>query len=111
MRKLSRGIVLALVASFLALGLAVYGASVSPADAPPTRTVSTALASARFFALLPDDRVEITDAWGRRVFEWDGQKWSQIESRALPRPDSPYLPSGRSGRRIITPRSWPCLRP
>jgi hypothetical protein len=88
MRKLSRAIVLSLVVSFLALGLAVYGASVSPADAPPTRTVSPALASARFFALLPDGRVEITDAWSRRVFEWDGQKWSQVESRALPRPDS-----------------------
>jgi hypothetical protein len=79
---------LSLLASLLALGLAMYGARVSPADAPAPRPVSPALAAARFFVLLPDGRVEITDAWSRRVFRWDGHTWAQVESRALPRPDS-----------------------
>jgi hypothetical protein len=87
MLKPTRGVVLALLVSFLALGLAVYGARVSPADAPPPRTVSPSLAAARYFVLLPDGRVELTDAWSRRVFKWDGHKWSQLESRSLPRPD------------------------
>ena len=88
MLKPARGGVLALLVSFLALGLAVYGARVSPAEAPPARTVSPSLAAARYFVLLPDGRVEITDAWNRRAFKWDGHKWSQVESRSLPRSDS-----------------------
>ena len=88
MLKPSRAVFLALVASMLALALAVYGASVSPADAPQPRPASPSLSAARFFVLLPDGRVEITDAWSRRVFKWDGAKWAQVESRALPRPDS-----------------------
>ena len=88
MGKVSRGVVLSLLVSLLALSLAVYGARVSPADSPPARPVSPSLAAARFFVLLPDGRVEITDAWSRRVFRWDGQKWAQVESLALPRPDS-----------------------
>ena len=88
MWKPTRGVVLSLVVSILALGLAIYGARVSPADAPPTRPVSAPLAAARFFVLLPDGRVEITDAWSRRVFKWDGQKWSQVQSLSLPRSDS-----------------------
>ena len=88
MRKPGRGVVLALLVSFLALGLAVYGARVSPADAPPPRTVSPTLAAARYFVLLPEGRVEITDAWSRRVFKWDGRKWDALESRSLPRPDT-----------------------
>jgi hypothetical protein len=88
MLKPSRAVFLALVASMLALALAVYGASVSPADAPQARPVSPSLSAARFFVLLPDGRVEITDAWSRRLFKWDGQRWMETESRVLPRPDS-----------------------
>jgi hypothetical protein len=88
MRKPRRGIVLSLVISFLALGLAVYGARVSPADAPPPRPIGTSLPAARFFVLLPDGRVEITDGFSRRVFRWDGRQWIQVESLALPRPSS-----------------------
>jgi hypothetical protein len=88
MWKPSRSLVLPLLVSLLALALAVYGATVSPADAPPPRPTPTSLAAARFFVLLPDGRVEITDAWSRRVFRWDGHRWIQTESRELPRPAS-----------------------
>jgi hypothetical protein len=85
MLKPSRAGFLALFASLLALALAVYGASVSPADAPQPRPVPPSLSAARFFVLLPDGRVEITDAWSRRVFRWDGQRWMETESLVLPR--------------------------
>jgi hypothetical protein len=88
MRTPRRGIVLALIISFLSLGLAVYGAKVSPADAPPPRTAGTSLPAARFFVLLPDGRVEIADGFSRRVFRWDGHQWIKVESLALPRSDS-----------------------
>lgn len=73
--------------SLVAMGLAIYGARVSPAEAPPTRPPSVSLSAARVFVLLPDGRVELTDAWSRRVFRWDGQRWTQTESLSLPRPD------------------------
>jgi hypothetical protein len=31
--------------------------------------------------LLPDGRVEITDAWSRRMYRWDGQRWQETDSR------------------------------
>jgi hypothetical protein len=87
MRKPSRAIWLSVVISLVAMGLAVYGARVSPAEAPPTRPPSVSLSAARFFVLLPDGRVEITDAWSRRMFRWDGHRWTQTESLSLPRAD------------------------
>jgi hypothetical protein len=78
---------LSVVISLVAMGLAVYGARVSPAEAPPPKPPSISLSAARFFVLLPDGRVEITDAWSRRVFRWDGHRWTQIESLSLPHPD------------------------
>ena len=89
MRKPGRVIMVSLIVSLLSLGLALYGATSSPADAPSTtRSPGPSLSAARFFVLLPDGRVEITDAWSRRVFRWDGQHWVQTESRSLPRPES-----------------------
>ena len=89
MRKAGRAVWLSLVVSLLALGLALYGARVSPAEAPPAAKSSpVSLSAARFFVLLPDGRVEITDGWSRRVFRWDGRHWIQAESLTLPRPDS-----------------------
>lgn len=88
MWKPGRGVVLSMLVSLLALGMAVYGASVSPADSPPPRVVPSSLSAARYFALLPDGRVEITDAWSRRVYQWDGHRWVQTESLGAPRPDS-----------------------
>jgi hypothetical protein len=88
MWKPSRAVSLSLIVSLLALALAVYGASVSPADAPPPRPAPPSLSAARFFVLLPDGRVEITDAWSRRVFRWDGHRWTETESLSLQRQDS-----------------------
>lgn len=88
MWKPGRTVVLSLVASMLALALAVYGAALSPAEPPQTRPPAPSASASRFFVLLPDGRVEITDAWSRRVFRWDGRRWTEIESLALPRPDS-----------------------
>jgi hypothetical protein len=85
--KPSRGIVLSLVVSFFALALAIYGATLSRAEAPP-RPTTQSLSASRFFVLLPDGRVEITDSWTRRTFRWDGQRWRELESRVLPRPES-----------------------
>jgi len=87
MRKPGRAVWLSLVISLVAMGLAVYGARVPPAEAPPTRPPAVSMSASRFFVLLPDGRVEITDAWSRRVFRWDGQRWTQMESLSLPRPD------------------------
>jgi hypothetical protein len=89
MWKPSRTVTLSLTVSLLALALAVYGATVSPAAAPPPRqTPPPSLSAARFFVLLPDGRVEITDAWSRRTFRWDGARWIETQSLTLPRPDS-----------------------
>jgi hypothetical protein len=88
MRKPGRAVWLSLAISLLAMGLAIYGARISPAEAPPAKPAPVSLSAARMFVLLPDGRVEITDAWSRRVFRWDGHRWNQTESLSLPRPDS-----------------------
>jgi hypothetical protein len=80
--KPSRGIVLALVVSLVVLAIAIYGATVSPAAAPP-RPATSSLTASRFFVLLPDGRVEMTDAYTRRVFRWDGRRWLELESRPI----------------------------
>jgi peptidoglycan/LPS O-acetylase OafA/YrhL len=83
--KPSRAVVLSLIVSLFALALAVYGATGSPAEAP-ARPPLQSLSAARYFVLLPDGRVEITDAFSRRVFRWDGRRWQETESLSLPRP-------------------------
>jgi hypothetical protein len=88
MWKPSRTMLLSLAVSMLALAFAIYGVTVSPAAAPPPQLPAPSMSAARFFVLLPDGRVEITDAWSRRVFRWDGRRWIEIESLALPRLDS-----------------------
>jgi hypothetical protein len=85
MLKPSRSVVLALVISLLALAFAIYGATVSPAAAPPPRAQGPTLSASRFFVLLPDGRVEMTDAYTRRVFRWDGKRWLELESRPIAR--------------------------
>ena len=86
--KPSRGIVLALVVSLVVMAFAIYGVTVSPAEAPP-RSSQPSLSASRFFVLLPDGRVEMTDAYTRRVFRWDGRRWLELESKPLPRPTAP----------------------
>jgi len=83
--KPSRGIAMSFVIALSVLALAIYGVTVSPAEAPP-RPAPSSLSASRFFVLLPDGRVEMTDAYTRRVFRWDGHRWLELESRTLPRP-------------------------
>ena len=85
--KPSRAIVLSLVVSLVALAFAIYGVTASPAEAPP-RPSQPSLSASRFFVLLPDGRVEMTDAYTRRVFKWDGTRWLELDSRALSRSTS-----------------------
>ena len=84
--KPTRGLGVALFAALVVLGLVIYGVTVSPAAAPPPRAPQASLSASRFFVLLPDGRVEMTDAYTRRVFRWDGQRWLELESFALPHP-------------------------
>ena len=77
--KPSRGIVMSLVIALVVLALAIYGVAVSPAEAP-ARPPQASLSASRVFMLLPDGRVELTDASTRRVFRWDGKRWIQLES-------------------------------
>jgi hypothetical protein len=86
MPRYARTILIALTASIATFALTVYGARVSPAEAPPRAAASpTSLSASRFFMLLPDGRVEISDAWSRRVYRWDGQRWQEGEGRPLTR--------------------------
>ncbi len=34
----------------------------------------------------PDGKVEVTDALTRRVFQWHGERWVELESTAAPSP-------------------------
>jgi len=85
MPRYARTILIALTASIATFAVTVYGARVSPAEAPP-RTVGSSLSASRFFMLLPDGRVEITDSFSRRVYRWDGQRWQEGEPRPQLRP-------------------------
>ena len=86
MPRYARTLLIALTASIATFAVTVYGARVSPAAAPP-RTVGSSppLAASRFFMLLPDGRVEITDSFSRRVYRWDGQRWQEGDARSLSR--------------------------
>ena len=75
----------------MAVALAAFGSALVP-DRPVAneRTNTTRaprpLAAARVFMLLPDGKVEITDAWARRVFRWDGHHWIEVERTRLETP-------------------------
>ena len=75
---------MSLVVALIVLALAIYGVTVSPAEAP-SRPSQPSLSASRFFVLLPDGRVEMTDAYTRRVFKWDGHRWLELESKPLSR--------------------------
>lgn len=67
-----------LVVVTVALALTSLGGSAVPSVAP-AKSAATTLSSGRLFMLLPDGRVEISDAWSRRVYRWDGHRWVQLE--------------------------------
>lgn len=67
-----------LLVVIVALAMTTFGGSVAP-SAAPAKSAATPLTSGRFFMLLPDGKVEISDAWSRRVYRWDGHRWVQLE--------------------------------
>ena len=79
--KPSRAFLISLTVSLVSLALSIYGATVSPAEAPARASAPAALSASRFFVLLPDGRVEMSDAHTRRVFRWNGSRWLELESR------------------------------
>lgn len=85
MPRFSKTIVALFVVSILSLALSIYSATLAPA-ASSGRASSPSLAASRVFVLLPDGRVEITDALTRRMFRWDGKEWRELESTPSPRP-------------------------
>jgi len=79
---------------FVAVSLVAFGGAPAP-EQPASSGASTkgeprSLAATRIFMLLPDGKVEISDAWTRRVFRWDGKRWVEVEVIRLetPRVDS-----------------------
>ncbi len=78
-RTLTVGLIAAAIAAL------AYRPFVSPASSTPR--LSPSLASGRVVMLLPDAQVEITDAWARRVYRWDGHRWVKVLS--IERPVAP----------------------
>jgi hypothetical protein len=75
------GVVIAGVGLALAtLGSAFMTESAQSKPASPGRS----LTSSRFLMLMPDGKVEVTDAWARRVYQWDGQTWVELEVARIP---------------------------
>jgi hypothetical protein len=82
--------IIVLLIAVAALGISVYDAALSPAvPISGARPALASLAEARLVLLLPDGKVEITDAWARRVFQWNGRQWVERESTSPPAPVSP----------------------
>ena len=70
----------------IALALTTLGGSVATSVAPD-KSSATTLGAGRFYMLLPEGKVEISDAWSRRVYRWDGERWLQGEvTRREPAP-------------------------
>jgi hypothetical protein len=83
MRK--RILVGVVVAGVLGLALVTFGSAFMPETAQhKVSAPGRPLTSSRFLMLLPDGKVELTDAWARRVYQWDGQTWVELEVARLP---------------------------
>jgi hypothetical protein len=77
------------VIALIGLALATFGSAVVVPGVPEAaagKTPSRSVAGSRFFMLLPNGTVEITDAWARRVYKWDGQQWRQVETGGVSAP-------------------------
>lgn len=74
------------IALMIALALALATVAGPSPEAPRRpKPLPTSLAAAQAFLLRPDGRVEITDGGVRRVFQWDGERWLEVE--AFPHPE------------------------
>jgi hypothetical protein len=83
----SRIVVAVVVVGMLGLVLVTFGGAVMPESThnKPT-SPSRSLSSSRFLMLLPDGKVEVTDAWARRLYQWDGRTWVELEVTRIPTP-------------------------
>lgn len=82
---------LGLLALFVvAVALVTYASTVTSSPPQPS-TSARPLGASRLFMLLPDGKVEITDAWARRIYRWDGRQWVELEVTKPP-PASPFEP-------------------
>jgi hypothetical protein len=69
-------IILVLLVAVVALSVSFYDAGITPAAIVPGSTPAPAsVTEAQVFRLMPDGKVEVTDAQVRRVFQWDGMRW------------------------------------
>jgi len=76
----NRIIVGVVVAGVLGLALVTFGSAVMPESVQSKHiSPSRSLTSSRFLMLLPEGKVELTDAWARRVYQWDGHTWVELE--------------------------------
>jgi hypothetical protein len=83
----SRILVAVVVAGMLGVVLVTFGSAVMPESAHPKSASSgRSLTSSRFLMLLPGGKVEVTDAWARRVYQWDGRTWVELEVTRIPTP-------------------------
>jgi hypothetical protein len=80
----NRALVALVVVGLLGLALVTFGSAVVPESVHSKSSSAKPLAGSRFFMLLPDGKVEITDAWARRVYRWDGRQWVEQEVTRVP---------------------------
>jgi hypothetical protein len=80
----NRILVVVVIAGLLGLALVRFGSAVMP-ESTQTKPASSSrpLATSRFLMLLPDGKVEFTDAWARRVYRWDGRTWVELEATRI----------------------------
>jgi hypothetical protein len=71
----------------VALVIVTYAGSMTPSS-PQASGPARPINASRYFMLLPDGRVEITDAWARRTYRWDGRRWIELEVTKAPTPVS-----------------------
>jgi len=75
------------VVGMVGLVLVTFGGAVMP-ESPYNKPTSPSrsLTSSRFLMLLPDGKVEVTDAWARRLYQWDGRTWVELEVTRIATP-------------------------
>jgi hypothetical protein len=86
---MSRFAIVVLLLAGAGLAVSAYGSVAIQPQSPPSSTPSATgptLSSGRTVMLLPDGRVEVTDAWARRVFRWDGKRWAELSVKPVTRP-------------------------
>jgi hypothetical protein len=82
----NRILVAVVVAGLLGVVLVTFGSAVMPEAHPKSATPGRSLTSSRFLMLLPEGKVEVTDAWARRLYQWDGRTWVELEVTRIQTP-------------------------